>query len=319
MYRTILVPLDGSERAEGVIPYVENLAKYEHAKVVFAEAIEPATRSAVVDLEQEEVTFSPQKVTQVKQYLQSWQEKFQAQGFTAEVLLLRGVAVDAILHAAEVVNADLVAMSSQGYTGLAKMFYGSVVSGVFNRLKRPLLVVHAGFEMTAVPNREILVPLDGSKLSEKVIAHAKGIAKLYGAQLLLVRVVRTSDRSTAVVDINQNFQDPKVSEPLFNKVGKHQEIERLQKAKDYLLKWQKNLQLEGFKVDLNLLYGRPIDSITRIAKRKDVDLIAMTSHGQSGLDNVLYGSVASGLMHRLSCPFLLVRSNQAKEPVKNFV
>lgn len=318
MYRTILVPLDGSERAESVIPYVENLALYEHAKVVFAEAIEPATRSAVVDLEQEEVTFTPQKVTQVKRYLQSWQEKFQAKGFTAEILLLRGVAVDAILHAVEFVNADLVAMSSQGRTGLAKMFYGSVVSGVFNRLRRPLLVVHTGVEMAAAPNRTILVPLDGSKYSEKVIPHAKGIAKLYGAQLLLVRVVRTSDRETAVVDINQNFQDPQVSEPLFNKVGKHQEIERLQKAKDYLLKWQENLQRSGFNVDVNLMYGRPVDSIARVAKNHDVDLIAMTSHGQSGLDNVLYGSVASGLMNRVSCPFLLVQAEQ-KEPVKNFV
>jgi nucleotide-binding universal stress UspA family protein len=318
MYRTILVPLDGSKRSESVIPYVENLAQYEHAKVVFAEAIEPATRSAVVDPDQEEVTFTPQKVTQVKRYLQGWQEKFQAKGFTAEVLLLRGVAVDAILHAAEVVNADLVAMSSQGHTGLAKMFYGSVASGVFNRLRRPLLVVHTGMEMAAAPNRNILVPLDGSKYSEKIIPHAKGVAKLYGAQLLLVRVVRTSDRSTAAVDINQNFQDPQVSEPLFNKVGKHQEIERLQKAKDYLLKWQENLQRSGFNVDVNLMYGRPVDSIARVAKNKDVDLIAMTSHGQSGLNNVLYGSVASGLMHRVSCPFLLVQAEQ-KEQVKNFV
>jgi nucleotide-binding universal stress UspA family protein len=66
------------------------------------------------------------------------------------------------------------------------------------------------------------------------------------------------------------------------------------------------------------MYGRPVDSIARVAKNKDVDLIAMTSHGQSGLNNVLYGSVASGLMHRVSCPFLLVQAEQ-KEQVKNFV
>ncbi|WP_071517413.1 universal stress protein [Geitlerinema sp. PCC 9228] len=320
MYQTILVPLDGSERAEKVIPYVEHLAQYEQAKVVFAEAIEPATRSAVVNPEQEEVTFKPQNISKVKEYLESWRDKFQSQGFTAEILLLRGVAVDAILHAADIVKADLVAMTSQGYTGLSKMFYGSVASGVFNRLQRPLLIVRSGSEMAEVHNRNILVPLDGSKRSEKAIPHAKGIAQLYGAQLLLVRVVRTSQQATVAVDVNQDFREPQVSEPLFNKVGRHQEVERLQKAKDYLLNWKSTLQERGFSVDVSLLYGRPIDSIARIAKNKDVDLIAMTSHGQSGLERIFYGSVASGLMHRLSCPFLLVRaSDLQREPVKNFV
>ncbi|MDB9313186.1 universal stress protein [Spirulina sp. CS-785/01] len=320
MYHNILVPLDGSQRAESVIPYVENLARHEQAKVIFCQAIEPATRSAVVDLDEEQVTFKPQKTTQMKEYLQGWQEKFQAQGLTAEILLLRGVAVDAILEAAELVKADLVAMTSQGKTGLAKMLYGSVVSGVFNRLHRPFLMVRGGTKMTVTPHQQILVPLDGFKQSEKIIPYAKEIAQRYNTKLLLARVVRTSHKATTLVDVNQNFYEPKVSDTLFYKLSQHQEIERLQKAKDYLLKWQNKLQQEDVKVEVDLMYGRPLDSLIRLANKKEVNMVAMTSHGQGGLERVFYGSLTTALMQHLSCPFLFVRSSeQTKEPVRNII
>ena len=115
MYKKILIPLDGSERAEAVIPHVENLVKHDETKVIFAQVVEPASRSAVLDSEKEsEVQFKPQKVDKVKQYLTSWKNKFQAKGLSAEILLLSGVAVNAILHATEFTQADPLAWSWQG-------------------------------------------------------------------------------------------------------------------------------------------------------------------------------------------------------------
>ena len=130
MYKKILVPLDGSERAEVVIPHVENLVKHDETKVIFAQVVESGSQTAILDPEREsELQYQPQKIAQVKQYLASWKDQFRAKDLSAKILLLRGDAVEAILHAAEITQAELLAMSSHGRTGLARMFHGSVAYG----------------------------------------------------------------------------------------------------------------------------------------------------------------------------------------------
>ncbi|PSO63129.1 MAG: hypothetical protein BRC36_08785 [Cyanobacteria bacterium QH_2_48_84] len=317
MYKKILIPLDGSERAEAVIPHVENLVKHDETKVIFAQVVEPASRSAVLDSEKEsEVQFKPQKVDKVKQYLTSWKNKFQAKGLSAEILLLSGVAVNAILHATEFTQADLLAMTRQGRTGLAKVFYGSVASGVFNRIKCPLLLVSSETEVNLLTNNRILVPLDGSKRAEAALPHAKGVAKLYNAQIILVRVVRTNYQTAVFDNLEQELDEEDVSEHIFRSLGKHQEVGRIKDARQYLLDWQASLQEEGFEVEATLLSGRPIEGIIQVAQETDADLIAMTSHGQTGLARVFYGDVASGLLNRAARPLLLIRTGET--PVQNF-
>jgi len=321
MYKKILVPLDGSKRAEAILPHVENLAKHDEANVVFMRVIEPATRSAILNLEQDsEVAFKSQKIDTIKQYLTDWKDKFQEKGLSANILLLRGVAVEAILYAVEVTNADLVAMTSQGRTGLAQVFYGSVASGVLNRVNCPILLVRPETKPSMETNKQILVPVDGSIRSEVVIPHVKEIARLYNAKITLVRIVRTGYQTKVFVDLEKDLKDELVSDKLFNKLGQHQEIERVKEARKYLLDWQKKLQDQGFDVEVTLLYGRPIDSIIEIAEQINADLITMTSQGRTGLDQVFYGSVASGILNRSTRPLLLVRSRKPVEaPVKNFV
>ncbi|NET56705.1 MAG: universal stress protein [Symploca sp. SIO2E6] len=321
MYKKILVPLDGSERAEAILPHIENLAKHEEANIVFTQVVEPATRSAVLNLEQDsEVAFKPQKIDAIKKYLTGWQDKFQEQGLSAEILLLRGVAVEAILDAVAVTNADLVAMTSQGRTGLAQVFYGSVASGVLNRVNCPLLLVRPETKPSTETNKQILVPLDGSMRSEAVIPHVEGIAKLYNAKITLVRIVRTGYQTTVFADLEQDLKEELISDKLFNKLGQHQEIARVKEARQYLLDWQKKLTEQGFDVEVTLMYGRSIDCIIEIAEEINADLIAMTSKGRTGLDQVFYGSVASGVLNRSTRPLLLVPAGNAAEvPVENFV
>ncbi len=321
MYKKILVPLDGSQRAEAILPHVENLAKHEEANVVFTQVIEPATRSAILNLEQDsEVAFKSQKVDTTKQYLTGWKDKFREQGLSADILLLRGIAVEAILDAVEATKAELIAMTSQGRTGLAQVFYGSVASGVLNRVNCPILLVRPETKASMETNQQILVPLDGSIRSEAVIPHVKGIATLYNAQITLVRIVRTGYQTTVFADLEKDLKEELVSDKLFNKLGQHQEIERVKEARQYLLNWQKKLQDQGFDVEVTLMYGRPIDSIIELAEEINADLIAMTSKGKTGLDQVFYGSVASGVLNRSIRPLLLVSTGKTvQSPVKNFV
>jgi len=147
MYRTILVPLDGSPRAEAILPHVEDLAARYEAKVVFVRVIEPVPyvmgpgpEGIPVMLHEQELK---QRADQAREYLKAQQGEFRERGIAASVHILHGPSVEAILEAAEQEDADLIAIASHGRSGLSRVFYGSVAAGILHRADRPLLVVRA--------------------------------------------------------------------------------------------------------------------------------------------------------------------------------
>ena len=144
MYHVILVPLDGSKRAEAILPHVEELARRYEARVVFLGVVEPVV---VADAGWADLQLSQQiydeHVGQTEAYLGGLKGEFREKGIRAQVRVGHGSPVDAIIAAAEAETADLVAMASHGRTGLARAFYGSVAAGVLNRVDRPLLMVRS--------------------------------------------------------------------------------------------------------------------------------------------------------------------------------
>jgi len=284
MYRKILVPLDGSQTAEAIIPHVKNLAKHDEATVFFTQVIEPATRSGIINVEQEEeITFKPQKIDNARTYLNNWQKQFEQEGLSAEVILLRGVAVDAILYAIEEMDIDLLAITSQGRSGLKKAIYGSVSSALLNRASCPMLIAASNTDISLKTNNRILVPLDGSKESEQIMPHVQHIGQMYEAKIILMRVVTSASHKAAFVNLNKEIKEEVVPEHLLSQLGKHQELDRIKEAKTYLLNWRNQFQEHGYEVEVNLLYGRPIDSIIAVAENTQPDLIAMTSSAKTGL------------------------------------
>ncbi|WP_413163669.1 universal stress protein [Capilliphycus salinus ALCB114379] len=307
MYSTILVPLDGSERAETIIPYVEQLAQKQDVHVVFTQVIEPTIRSAILNLEKErEVAYPLQNIDQVQHYLMGWKHQFKQRGLSADILLLRGVAVEGILQAVNFTNADLVAMTSQGKTGLARTLYGSVTSGVLNKIHCPLFVVQSKQPEKLSQINQILIPLDCSYRAEKAIDHATTMAQLYEAKIILLHVVRTGYQTTAIGDLDSEITEESVAKDIFNRLGKHQEVERIKQAREYLLNIRSELQEQDLTVEVHLMYGRPIESIITLANDLNVDLVTMTNQGRTGLSQVLYGSVASGILNGSNRPLLIV-------------
>lgn len=308
MYRTILVPLDGSERAEAIIPHVENLARHQNAKVVLTQVIEPVSRSFVLDPDAPpKYKFNTAAADTAKNYLAKLQKQFEDQGIDTETLLMWGPAVEGIIHAANEVKAELIALTNQGRTGLAQVFYGSVASGMLNQVRRPLLLVRSKTQPGMETNRRILAPMDGSKRSEAILPHVEGIAKLYGAEVTLLRVVITLTQVVAYDNIEAEFEAKKVHGHLLDRLGESQEVERFSKARDHILTQRNKLRQKGISAEAVLMHGRPVDGIVRTAEQINADLIAMTSQGHSGLVQVFYGSVASGVMNRLERPLLLIR------------
>jgi nucleotide-binding universal stress UspA family protein len=143
MYGKILVPLDGSKRAETILPHVENLAHCYGAKVVLLQVIEP------LPLPMDAVNPIPDMIEHehhlktAESYLSARAGEFREKNIEVKTLLLQGPIVSEIINAAESEQVDLIAMASHGRTGLARVFYGSVAAGVLHRIDRPLLLIRA--------------------------------------------------------------------------------------------------------------------------------------------------------------------------------
>jgi nucleotide-binding universal stress UspA family protein len=139
--------------------------------------------------------------------------------------------------------------------------------------------------------KKILVPLDGSALAECVLPHVKAIAAGCGVrQLVLLRVVEPIPAETP----------PALDFEALQKAG-------VKTAEYYLAETKAKLTKEGLKVEAKVLTGRPAETITDFAKRNKVDLIALATHGRSGISRWVFGSVADRLVRSSSVPILLIR------------
>lgn len=142
MYSKILVPLDGSKRAEAILPHVQELAHRYDAQVIFLRVIEPTLNVTELawTVEQELVN---EATKDAESYLAELRGKFSEKGINVRSLVTYGLVVTSILDIAKGENVDLIAMTSHGRSGLARVFYGSIASGVLHGVDRPLLLVRA--------------------------------------------------------------------------------------------------------------------------------------------------------------------------------
>ena len=141
MYRKILVPLDGSKRAEAILPHVEELARRYNARVYLLQvteyriAADPFAAYPYEDFEQQE--------KQVKSYLSGIQNMLRAKKIEARIHVADGPVVTSIINIASQEDVDLIALASHGRSGLARVYYGSVAAGILQRVDRPLLLIRS--------------------------------------------------------------------------------------------------------------------------------------------------------------------------------
>ena len=139
--------------------------------------------------------------------------------------------------------------------------------------------------------KKILVPLDGSELAECVLPHAKEMVAGHGeAKVILLRIVEPLPAGTP----------PAVDFEVVQRAG-------VKASEEYLARIKARLTKEGLDVETRVLTGRPAETITDFAQREKVDLIALATHGRSGVSRWVFGSVADRLVRSLSIPVLLIR------------
>lgn len=143
MYKKILVPLDGSKRAEAILPHVEELALNNKAQVVFLHVVEslylyPDPHGLII----EEISHETLR-KQAESYLAGLEGEFKEKNIKAKSAIEVGSVAHSIMRIAEREEVDLIAMASHGRTGLAHVFYGSVAASVLHLVDRPLLLIRA--------------------------------------------------------------------------------------------------------------------------------------------------------------------------------
>ncbi len=139
--------------------------------------------------------------------------------------------------------------------------------------------------------QRILVPVENSAADQTILDHIKPFARLTGAQLLLVHV---ADGFVA-----RNYNELKLAES-----------EEMREDRAYLEKRQRELRDEGFTCETVLALGQPSSEIVKLADARNVNLIAMASHGHRLLGDILHGSTINEVRHRTAVPMLVVRAGK---------
>jgi len=146
MYTTILVPLDGSKRSEAILPHVEQLAQHYKAKTIFLQVVPfrtfPGGEAGPGDLF---LRAFEQDSKAAESYLSVLEDAFRKKEIRAVKYIAQGPVVETIINVAEKEKVDLVAIASHGRTGLSRVFYGSVASGLLHSIDRPLLLIRSRY------------------------------------------------------------------------------------------------------------------------------------------------------------------------------
>lgn len=205
-------------------------------------------------------------------------------------------AAPAILNYTTEEDIDLIIMGTHARKGMRRLLLGSVAEEVVRMSPVPVLTVHpqdieAGAGQAP---RSVLVPIDFSTHSASALQHAKQVALLYGARLDLLHVIEERMHPAfyntgvlSVYDLNPHIEEDAILE-----------MERLYRHTDG----------PGGEVTYTVLPGHAAHEVVRFAEIQESDLIVMPTHGLTGLEHVLMGSVAERVVRRATCPVLTLKS-----------
>jgi nucleotide-binding universal stress UspA family protein len=282
----IAIPLDGSKEAESVLPYVRDLAPKFNSRVhVLGIGIGKKTRRVNRLLED---------------YISRTANELRTRNVKAEPVIRYGNAADKILDYLSEIEIDLIIMATHGRSGITRWWMGSVAEKVISEATAPVLLVQSKRRRATTaadrpaPIHKILAPLDGSDVGESALPYAETIAAISQATVNLVQVV--SPPGTVEANL--------LGGPDWRKF-----IKAMRDAgENYLNNIAERLKSKDVKVIYEVLTGDPADKIVEYAAEKGVSLIAMSTHGRTGLTRWVLGSVADKVLHGARIPVLLVRS-----------
>jgi nucleotide-binding universal stress UspA family protein len=313
MYKRMLVPLDGSALAEGILPYTRELARSLGLDVVLihiADKKDSGTlllHKAYVDRTADTIRRDIAKNQKKKSGVPR-----ESQGIKVSGEVMVGSPAEEILSYADTNDIDLILMATHGRSGISRWVIGSVADKVLRSSRVPVLLVRTGIPQHIVDNEwpdTMLVPLDGSGLAELVLPHVAALAKQPNAKTVKVTLLMACEPPSMPA-----FAPPEFLANWGDMAAKQMAKSR-NSAKKYLTRIEKQLNSAGLTVTSEVLEGQAAEEIVNYAAKNGSSLIVMATHGRSGLTRWAYGSVTEKVLLAASSPILLVRPASAGDPL----
>lgn len=272
LYRRILIALDGSKNAERMLPLLRPVLSALQATAVVAHVL-PSPQGG------------PEAASRA--YLRLVERNLTSSGIDVETHLPKGNPAVELLRTADRREVDLLALTTHGRGAWARWTMGSVAHKVLRASSRPILLARSlGKPIREV--RRILVPLDGSKRAEAAIPHAATLARIYDADILLLYVAP----APGIEAVDSKFRR-----------WIRRETMRVEARFAELRE-----SLSPIPVRTAVDEGDPALRILRRSEALPGTLVALSSHGRTGIRRWAMGSVAEKVLHGTSAPMLIVKS-----------
>jgi hypothetical protein len=284
----LLLSTDGSEFSEGAVREAIKLAKICSSKLFAVSVIEtnPEFEVLAPQLIEKEEEKTRDRLEQIK----SMAEK---EGIACEIIARHAESpFQAIIDEAKKNQVDMIIMGRRGRTGLRRLLMGSVTAKVIGYSPCNVLVVP---RLAEIKYQKILVATDGSKYSISAATEAIGIAKRCGASLFVISVVPSETASPFDI-VHSEMQHEMIAQKEFQDGEKN--------INDLLV----IARQEGVKAEGLVIEGRSYEAIVENAREKRVDLIVMGSHGRTGFERLLMGSVTERVVGNADCSVLIVKT-----------
>lgn len=292
MFAKILVAVDGSRSAENVLPDAVKMAHRLGSELILAyvlpddsgpvNGIEANTAQAVAD-----------------SYLERAVRSLAEQQINARGVLLYGEPAEEIVRCVMTNDIDAIAMTTHGRGGWRRVIIGSVADQVVRTAPVPVLVrriqEHSP-ERLSLQGDGVVVPLDGSELAEGVIPYALELARAMQSRITLLRAISYQE----LTEIDPTFQGVAYDA----RVASHLVDAELDKAVEYLRAVRARFADSGVDIELDARFGVPTEVILGVAAESNAGLIALSTHGRSGVRRAVLGSVATTLLQEASVPVM---------------
>jgi nucleotide-binding universal stress UspA family protein len=303
MFRSILVPLDGSPAAEHALPWALSLAQQSGATLHLARVhLAPVPVMVGTEMAADVVLDNAIREND-KLYLEKLTEKLgTAATVNVRYALLDGGVNEAVLDYAKTIFADAIVMTSHGHGAFARFWLGSVADSLVRQSTVPTLLVRPRDDQAADLSgrpfvHRVVVPLDGSDLAETAVGPATQLAGTCAAALDLVMVVEDlSDEALHRIRIDSHETATAYPEAV------------VARAEEYLDKVAERPRASHLKVTAKAIrHGSPAAAVLEYAGAHGNAVIALATHGRGGVRRLLLGSVADKLIRGATLPVLVCR------------
>jgi nucleotide-binding universal stress UspA family protein len=311
MFDPTLVPLDGSQLAECVLPHAAAFACSFNAEITLLRILEKNQVGASAQLF-DLLNWQIQK-TKATLYLEEIKERFREANIRAHTIILEGLVTEGIIEYAQNQGMKLIILSSHGRHGLTQWGISSITQKTILSAPTSVLIVRANQQdvpagkLSEIPlYRRILVPLDGSQRAEHVLPIVMQLAHVHKPTIHLAHVVQTPEMARQMPPTQEDIE-------LSNRVV----MRNREEAGRYLEQVGSRSYLEGVDVQTHLITSdHTAEALHQMVEQEHIDMVTLSAHGYSGKHQWPYGSVVSNFILYGKVSLLIVQDMPAKQEPK---